>query len=61
MLFVGCGDGSVAVPTAGSGALGYALAAATSAVRSLHASASLLLAGYDDGSAVLFSCRAEPL
>ena len=61
MLFVGCGDGSVAAVDAGSGALRYALTAATSAVRSLHASADLLVAGCDDGSAVLFSCQAEPL
>lgn len=53
-LFVGCGDGSIAAVDAASGRLLYTLRAAAAAVRTLAASADLLIAGCDDGSAVLF-------
>lgn len=57
MLLVGCGDGTVAALDAASGEQRWSIAASSSAIRTLHASAygGVVLAGCDDGSAVIYA------
>ena len=54
-ILVGCGDGSILALEAGSGSERWRVATKATAVRTLHASDGTLLAGCDDGSAVLYA------
>lgn len=54
LVLTGCSDSSLHVIDAGSGAVRYALGASRGAVRTIHASAVQLVAGGDDGVAMLY-------
>jgi F-box/WD-40 domain protein 7 len=54
-VFIGCGDGSIAMGSCSGCDAWHNVSASSCAVRTLHASHDLLVAGCDDGSAVLLS------
>lgn len=59
-VLAGCGDGSLWAIERGTGRVLYALGASAAAVRNIHTRGRQLVAGGDDGVAMLYEAPADP-